>query len=572
MQTFQSITRMSPNDRASDVIDPNDPVFQYLTGSPPPRSSIGQSDIKKALAQLEEAARLATVPDATGKRWVPGLSIVVVVRENDTCRFLYCKGHGARSVTGTAPVGPDTLFSCASLSKPVSTTLLAAAGVQAGPGWDRVLVQPGNPAPYHLDKSPAPQTTLRQWLSHRSGLPDHGGDLIENMNPAMTRHDLIVRIMKYQTDIKPGQYRYTNFGFTIGCVGAASALGIPAWETFAANGLIKLGMSRSTYTFTSAFADGKADRVLPHQGKPEPPNLLSLQPTGWTWHVVDQEHERNPTRQAPAGSLLSSARDLGQFLSAHLSRRFGEFPPRNPPPEETTGRSYSLGWNVTNHSGEDAFKRDQHALNEISFSHSGAFSLGAGTFLRFDPDAGFGIAILSNGEPTGVPEALAQLFFKYLYGQPMPAGCDHARLLALCRKLMMRALYAQKIANYERYHGKIVAIPDSVPQGEVFRGHSEYYGCDIVIERLGPDLFLLMGRGPQGNAFWRFPLQCFDANASTFVYATTGENEVGLSAIQLVWRGSLVVRIVDDWLNGAGPDEPVTGLGVIDRHTSEPAR
>jgi hypothetical protein len=89
---------------------------------------------------------------------------------------------------------------------------------------------------------------------------------------------------------------------------------------------------------------------------------------------------------------------------------------------------------------------------------------GAGTFLRFDPDAGFGIAILSNGEPAGVPEALAQHFFKYLYGQPMPAGCDHARLLALCRKLMMRALYAQKIANYERYHGKIVAIPDSVPQ------------------------------------------------------------------------------------------------------------
>jgi hypothetical protein len=39
-----------------------------------------------------------------------------------------------------------------------------------------------------------------------------------------------------------------------------------------------------------------------------------------------------------------------------------------------------------------------------------------------------------------------------------------------------------------------------------------------------------------------------------------------------VWRGSLVVRIVDDWLNGAGPDEPVTGLGVIDRHKSEPAR
>ena len=74
-----------------------------------------------------------------------------------------------------------------------------------------------------------------------------------------------------------------------------------------------------------------------------------------------------------------------------------------------------------------------------------------------------------------------------------------------------------------------------------------------------------MGKGPQEDAFWRFPLQCFDAKASTFVYATTGENQVGLSAIRLVWQGNLVVRIVDNWLNGAGPDQPGTGLGVIDR-------
>lgn len=562
---------MSTNDAASDMMELTDPLSRYLTGPPPPRSHIDHGDIEQALAQLVEAAKLATVPDATGKRWVPGLSIVVVVREGDTCQVLYCEGHGTRSVTGAAPVGRDTLFPCASLSKPVSTTLLAAAGVGVKPGWDEVVMQPGHPDPYHLANSTAPQT-LRQWLSHRSGLPDHGGDLIEDMNPAMTRHDLIGRIMKYQTDIEPGEFRYTNFGFTMGCVGAAAALGNPAWEAFAANGLIKLGMSRSTYTFTSAFADGEADRVLPHQGKPEPPDLSSLEPTGWTWHVVDREHERNSTRQAPAGSLLSSARDLGQFLSAHLSRQFGDFPPRNPPPEDTKDRSYSLGWNVADYSGEDAFKRfGQPALNAISFSHSGAFSLGAGTFLRFDPDAGVGIAILSNGEPTGVPEALAQLFFKYLYGQPIPPGCDHARLLALCRMLFMRDLYARKIANYERHHGKTAAIPDTIPQGELFRGHSDYYDCDIVIERLGLDFFLMMGKG-QGDAFWRFPLECFDAKTSTFVYATTGENEVGLSAIRLEWQGNLVVRIVDDWLNGDGPDKPGTGLGVIDRYKSELAR
>ena len=552
---------MSTNEAASGQIDPNDPVFRYCTGSPPPRSSIDRGDITEALAQLEAAARLATVPDPTGKRWVPGLSIVVVARESDQDRVLYCKGHGLRSVNGTALVGPDTLFPCASLSKPVSTTLLTAAGVQEGPGWDRVLEQPDGSGVYHLDRSPAPQTTLRQWLNHRSGLPDHGGDLIEDMNPAMTRHDLIARIMKYQTGIEPGLFRYTNFGFTIGCVGAAHALGASGWEAFAKSWLPHVAMSRSTYEFTSAFADAQADRVLPHQGKPEPPDLLSLQPAGWMWHVVDRQHERNPSRQAPAGSLLSCARDFGQFLTAHLSRRFADFPPRNPP-DDAASRWYSLGWNVANHSREDAFTRfGRHALNAISFSHSGAFSLGAGTVLRFDPDAGFGIAILSNGEPTGVPEALAQLFFNYLYGLSMPAGCDHARVLALYRMLMLRELYGHKVANYHRYHGKTGAIPDSVPQGEIFRGHSDYYGCDIVIERRDGDLSLVMGTGPGGGPFWRFRLQCLDAGSSRFVYATTGENEVGFSAIRLVWKDGVVIGIVDDWLNGAAVGRAGHGAG-----------
>ena len=128
---------MSTNESASGRIDLNDPVFQYRTGSPPPLFSIDQGDITEALAQLEAAARLATVPDPTGKRWVPGLSIVVVARESDQNRVLYCKGHGVRSVNGTALVGPETLFPCASLSKPVSTTLLTAAGVQEAPGWIR---------------------------------------------------------------------------------------------------------------------------------------------------------------------------------------------------------------------------------------------------------------------------------------------------------------------------------------------------------------------------------------------------------------------------------------------------
>ena len=81
-------------------------------------------------------------------------------------------------------------------------------------------------------------------------------------------------------------------------------------------------MSRSTYSFVSVYHD-TSDRAFPHQGQPDSTELLKIVPKGWAWHVVSEADERNPSRQAPAGSLLSSARDLGQFLTAHLADKFG---------------------------------------------------------------------------------------------------------------------------------------------------------------------------------------------------------------------------------------------------------
>jgi CubicO group peptidase (beta-lactamase class C family) len=552
---------MPSNDDVRAPIGPTDPILQYLGSRPLPiRTEISPVDVSAALNQLDDAANLAA-RDTAGKRWVPGLAIVVVGRGGGgTPDVLYCKGHGVKSVDGGALVGPDTLFPCASLSKPVSTTLVVAAGVpRTLGGWDTPVQQVGGGGEYTVVKPPSPPTTLRQWLSHRSGLPDHAGDLIEDMNPSMEQERLITCIMQHQTGIEPGAFEYTNAGFTMGCLGAAHAVAPGRrWEDAAATWLQELGMPRSTYRFTPA-STATGDRVLPHQGTPQPPDLLNREPIGWTWRVVDRLHERNPTLQAPAGGLLSSARDLGHFLAAHLSGRFGDFPPRNPPPSDTTqGRSYSLGWNIANYSGEDEFKG---ARNAVSFSHSGAFTLGAGTCLRIDPDAGFGIAILSNGEPTGVPEALAALFFKYLYGQPLPGGCDHAQLFATCRVLMLVELYRRKIDNHERHHGKAVGIPGSIARGTVFEGYSDYYATKILIERrTDEDLILSMGNGPQGFPLWEIPLRCVDAAASTFVYATRGENEVGLSAIRLVWDHGVVVRIIDDWLSTSGP-----GLGEITR-------
>jgi CubicO group peptidase (beta-lactamase class C family) len=395
-------------------------------------------------------------------------------------------------------------------------------------------------------------TTLRQWLSHRSGLPDHAGDLIEDLYPSIPRDVLINCLLENQTGINPGTYNYTNFGFTLGCLGGMKALAAgTSWEAASSRWLNELGMSRSTYTFTHADQDPQADRAFPHVGQPDPPTvLLEVDPTGWTWRVVSRDQERDPTLQAPAGGLVSCTRDLGRFLIKHLDTGFTAFPPKDPPAEDLKdGHLYSLGWNLKNPGKE-----------EVSFSHSGAFRLGAGTCLRFDPLSGFGVAVLSNGEPTGVPEALVTLFFNQLYGHQLPPGSGYAGLFAIFRPLMMNEMYKAKVDNYNRYHDRrSETIPDSIPHGQVFEGYSPYYASEIVIERKGTnDLVVKLGKAANGFPLWEFPLRCIDTATLTFVYDTRGENEVGPSAIRLVQENGTVVKVIDEWLNGSG-----RGLGEI---------
>jgi CubicO group peptidase (beta-lactamase class C family) len=552
-------------------------VAKYLKAPPPPRTRhCTAPEVNAAVAVLEEAAAFATRQGLWGERWTPGLSIAVVHRP--TSQVLHF-GYGVKRLDDpTSTPGPDTLFPCASVSKPVSTTLIVD-GMVGEPKWDEVVYQDNEREhPYKLAHA-AGSTTLRQWLSHLSGLPDHAGDLIEDMSPSMPRDQLLRNIMAHQTGIQPGEHRYTNLGFTMGCLGAARGIAKTDWESFSTDALKKLGMNRSTYVFTSAFDREAGDRVIPHRGSwlliPTAP--LSEDRLGWSWRMVDREHERNPTRQAPAASLLSSAADMATFLGAHLDKRFGhQFPERSPNP-----KGYSLGWNVLDYSGEQSFRNvGLAALNAYAFDHSGAFTLGAATCVRFDPDMGVGVAVLTNGEPAGVPEILVRIFFKHLYGQPVPdslktsgGGLDYAALLRAGRDLMVNAIDAKKIENAERYRGTArQPIPDLLPQGLVFRGHSAYYGCDVVIEREGDDVFLSMGEQVNGRPFWRFPIRCYDRYDSgsryfKFVYETTGENEVGTSGVELnAGDGFGVTSIHDEWLN----QEPAgsrqgSGVGVIYR-------
>ena len=161
------------------------------------------------------------------------------------------------------------------LDKPVNTYLEPAFWVRNGAG------------------EPAP-STLRQLLSHSSGLPVAWNGIIDWENPVPTMEEYLSRGQR--TLYPPGErIVYANNGFALAGYVAAQAAGQPFSE-YARRALFEpLGMSRSTFespwqlegSLAAAYGDV-------FQG-------------GW-----DRTHHADTTAIAPAGALVTTAPDLAR--------------------------------------------------------------------------------------------------------------------------------------------------------------------------------------------------------------------------------------------------------------------
>lgn len=173
---------------------------------------------------------------------------------------------------------------------------------------------------------------------------------------------------------------------------------------------------------------------------------------------------------------------------------------------------FGLGWDV----------------GENGFSHSGAFVAGAATRVELWPALGVGVAVLTSGEPVGVPEAVCRAFYDYLTGGDLPNGQTLMRWLTEATEMMRESIPVPQDAGYGTWH--------SDPQRELkdYCGTytHEYYGrIEIKLdEGSGPghSRRLKLLAGPHGRR--EVPLRMWKGDA--FVYQTFGENAVGLSAVE----------------------------------------
>lgn len=365
-----------------------------LSDIPPPlmpAMPLPDNAVENAVAKLDGIA------DALMKKsGIPGLAVAVV----HGGKTVYAKGFGVKDVrSGDAKnngVDADTVFQLASVSKSVSSTVVAhQVGVNAI-GWDTPIV---SKLPWFAlsDPTVTKMVGIGDMFAHRSGLPDHAGDMLEDLG--YDRRYVLEHLRDQPLDPFRISYAYTNFGLTSAAEAVAAGAG-KSWEDLADEVLLKpLGMTSTSYRFDDFTT--RSNRAIGHihvDGKYEP------------------LYTRDPQPEAPAGGASSSVNDMARWLTMMLAD--GTFdgkqivdakallPAVTPqivssPASEPAMRSgfYGFGFNV----GTTSAARTQ-------ISHSGAFELGAGTNFVILPSADVAIIALTNGTPSGVPEALNAQF------------------------------------------------------------------------------------------------------------------------------------------------------------------
>ncbi len=423
---------------------------------------------------------------------VPGMAVAVV----HNGKAVYAKGFGVREAGKPETVDADTVFQLASLSKPIAATVVAhQVGVRAVSGWD-------TPVQAHLpwfalsDPAVTRMLTVGDLFAHRSGLPDHAGDGLEDLG--YDRRTVLERLRLLPLASFRTSYAYTNFGVTAGAEAVAAAAGT-SWEDLSEQVLYRpLGMTSTS----SRFADyqSRSNKAVGHV-------------------KVDGRYQARYTRdadaQSPAGGVSASVNDLTHWLAMMLaggdvngtrivesSALLAALTPQmvSHPPDEPVMRPgfYGYGFNINTTSA-----------GRMEFSHSGAFAVGAGTNFVMIPSADVAIVALTNAAPVGVAEALTAEFADLVqFGQV---------------RHEWRRLYAEAFAPLDRPFGELSGqqAPADASPPRPLRSYAgsyanSYWGSAVVAESAGA-LSLSLGPRPQV-----YPLKHWDGDVFTF--ELQGEN------------------------------------------------
>jgi CubicO group peptidase (beta-lactamase class C family) len=319
--------------------------------------------------QSPSAAEIAADIEAELKAArVPGAALAVVVGDNRLAR-----GFGVAAADGAAASDAETLVHMGSLTK-VFTALAVTSALES-----KQLPRDTTVGPYvaGLDERAA-AATFHHLLSQTSGLHDRaGGDgtaseaELGNAARALTAADFL---------LPPGTvFSYSNPGYALAGAALEGVHKKPFAEAMRELIFAPLGMSKSTLRPSAATA---VSHALGHRLAGD--QLTVVRPIA------------NDTRIWPAGYMWSNANDISRALFAlmHQGRVDGRqaipasvvarvMTPHTAMPNVFVGGHYGYGLMIA---------RDRGVL---MYEHGGTLP-GFSSIMRFAPERGVGIVILSN--------------------------------------------------------------------------------------------------------------------------------------------------------------------------------
>ena len=370
---------------------------------------------------LDQAQRTeidAFVGSALERYDVPGVAIAVI----KDGQVAYQAGFGVRDKDDGRPMTTSTLFALASLSKPMTTTMMASLADDGLLDWNQP-VQEIIPTFALSHPEWAQQVRLRHLVGLSSGVPENNTLLfLERLTPTQ----MIASLPEIPSVAPPGElYGYSNHAFATGGYAAAVLAGADyedasLSETFARTMRERvfdpIGMPSATLDFDAAAV--AEDHATPHRFEPRT-GLVQSMPL---------EPERFEMQVAPGGGVRADVADVARFAlsqfdgPARVVSEEGLAEVHEGVVEMEPGAHYALGWEVW----------DDY-LGTKSLRHTGN-SLGFTTSLRIAPNEGLGVVVLVNeGFVDPFVAAVDRFVMELLLARPHADDADDLAALAELR-------------------------------------------------------------------------------------------------------------------------------------------
>ena len=333
------------------------------------------------------------------KDWkVPGMAVAVVHGDS----LVFAKGYGVIELGKPEPVNEHTRFAIGSTTKAMTSAALAILVDEGKLQWDERVIDI-LPDLQLYDSYATHELTVRDLLTHRSGLPDT--DLLWIIPQNKLSMDEMIRRLRY---VKPessfrSHWDYQNVVYAIAGRIVEKLSGMP-WQQFVTTRLWDpIGMHESIPLV--AELAGQPNVALPHA-------------------LVNDTVRRVPVRTtdaiAPAGSVWSSVSDMSKWMRFILDSgrvgtnqlikpsTFAELltPQIRAPMDEYPALelarphffSYALGWFVQDYDGQTVWM------------HTGSID-GMCALIGLEPGKKLGVYVLENLDHAELRHALMYKVF-----------------------------------------------------------------------------------------------------------------------------------------------------------------